>query len=103
MPGPLGRQQRIDAVVMAEVVTRRLLATQAGALPGRLGSELDDDARALRVEVHQAAGMLSEQLDIRSPDALVLLRAAAYASERPIDQIAHEVVVRRLRFDDGPV
>jgi hypothetical protein len=103
VPGPLGRQQRIDAVVMADVVTRRLLATQADAPPGRLGSELDDDVHALRVEVHQAAGMLSEQLDIRSPDALVLLRAAAYASERPIDEIAHEVVARTLRFDDGQV
>jgi hypothetical protein len=100
-PGPLGRQQCIDAVVMADIVTRRLLATQADASPGRLGSELDGDARALRIEVHQAAGMLSEQLDIRSAHALVLLRASAYASERPIDEVAHEVVTRTLRFDDG--
>lgn len=100
-PGPLRRQQRIDAAALADVVTRRLLATQADASPGRLGSELDDDARALRVEVHQAAGMLSEQLDIRSADALVLLRASAYAAERPIDGIAREVVTRTLRFDDG--
>lgn len=100
-PGPLRHQQRIDAVVMADVVTRRLLATQADAPPGRLGAELDDDARGLRVEVHQATGMLSEQLDIRSADALVLLRASAYASERPIDEIAHDVVTRTLRFDDG--
>ena len=44
--------------------------------------------------------MISEQLDLRAPDALVLLRAAAYASERPIDDLAHDVVTRRLRFDD---
>jgi hypothetical protein len=100
-PGPLRHQQRIDAIVMADVVTRRLLATQADAPPGRLGPDLDGDARALRVEVHQAAGMLSEQLDIRSADALVLLRASAYASERPIDAVAHEVVTRTLRYDDG--
>jgi hypothetical protein len=98
-PGGLSRQQRLDAFVMAGVVTRRLLAAQAGAPPGLLGHQLDDP-RALRVEVHQAAGMLSEQLDIRTADALLLLRAAAYAAERPIDDLAHGVVTRRLRFAD---
>jgi len=34
---------------------------------------------------------------------LVLLRAAAYASERPIDALAHDVVARTLRFDEDPV
>lgn len=98
-PGALSREQRLDAVVMAGVVTRRLLTAQSGAASGLLGRDLDDP-RTLRVEVHQAAGMLSEQLDLRTADALVLLRAAAYASERPIDDLAHDVVARGLRFDD---
>ena len=84
---------------MAGVVTRRLLAAQVGAPAGLLGADLDD-RRAFRSEVHQAAGMISEQLDLRATDALVLLRAAAYASERPIDDVARDVVSRRLRFDD---
>ena len=87
---------------MAEVVTRRLLASQDGAEPGALGVDFDDPI-ALRLEVHRAAGMVSEQLGIRAADALVLLRAAAYASERPIDALAHEVVTRTLRFDEDPV
>ena len=97
-PGPLDAQQQLDASVLAEVVTRRLLTSEAGADPSALGLGLDDP-RALRVEVHQAAGMVSEQLDIRTADALVVLRAAAYASERPIDALAHDVVTRSLRFD----
>ncbi len=97
--GALTRQQRFDGVVMADVVTRWLLAAQDGAPAGLLGHDLDD-RRTLRAEVHQAAGMISEQLDVRAPDALVLLRAAAYASERPIDDLAHDVVTRSLRFDD---
>jgi hypothetical protein len=98
-PGALSRQQRLDGVAMAEVVTRRLLAAQLGAPDGLLGADLDDPG-TLRIEVHQATGMISEQLDIRTADALVLLRAAAYASERPIDDLAHDVVGRRVRFDD---
>ena len=69
---------------------------------GALGVDFDDPI-ALRLEVHRAAGMVSEQLGIRAADALVLLRAAAYASERPIDALAHEVVTRTLRFDEDPV
>ena len=101
-PGPLDARGQLDAAVMAEVVTRRLLAGQADAGPGPLGPDLDDPI-ALRLEVHRAAGMVSEQLGIRAADALVLLRAAAYASERPIDALAHEVVDRTLRFDEDPV
>jgi hypothetical protein len=97
-PGPLDARGQLDAAVMAEVVTRRLLATQDGAEPGALGADLDDPI-ALRLEVHRAAGMVSEQLGIRAADALVLLRAAAYASECPIDALAHDVVARKLRFD----
>jgi hypothetical protein len=97
-PGPLDAQQQLDATALAEVVTRRLLTSEGDTDPGAKGLGLDDP-RALRVEVHQAAGMVSEQLDIRTVVALVLVRAAAYASDRPIDAVAHDVVSRSLRFD----
>ena len=84
---------------MADVVTQTLLAAQHNAPSGWLATELGD-TRSLRLEVHQAAGMLSEQLDIRAADALVMLRAHAYAEERPIDLVAREVVTRRLRIAD---
>jgi hypothetical protein len=91
--------QRADAVVMADIVTQTLLAAQSDARPGRLGVDLGD-SRTLRFEVHQAAGMLSEQLDIRAADALVMLKAHAYAEDRPIDAVAREVVIRELRIAD---
>ena len=95
--GELSARQRRDATVMAAVVTQTLLAAQTGARPGRLGVDLDDSP-TLRLEVHQAAGMVSEQLDIRTADALVLLRAHAYAAERGIDAVARDVVMRKLRI-----
>ena len=98
-PGPLTPRQRRDAVTMSDVVTQMLLAAQAEAWASGLASEFDDP-RIMRLEVHQAAGMLSEQLDIRTADALVLLRARAYAAERPVDEVARDVVSRKLRIDE---
>jgi hypothetical protein len=98
-PGALTHQQRLDGVVMADVVTRRLLAAQNGAPAGLLGHDLDDH-RAHRAEVHQAAGMISEQLDLRAPDALVLLRRCLRFGETNRRPRARRRDAR-LRFD-GP-
>ncbi len=98
-PGPLSAQQRRDAKVMTDVVTQTLLAAHADA-QGDGPVPCFDGARSLRYEVHQAAGMLAEQLDVRAADALVLLRAHAYAAERPIDAVARDVVTRKLRLGE---
>jgi hypothetical protein len=84
---------------MADIVAQILLEAQSDAPPGVLGIELGS-SRTLRLEVHQAAGMLSEQLDIRAADALVMLRAHAYAEQRPIAVVARDIVTRRLRIGD---
>ena len=59
-------------------------------------------APALRREVHQATGMIIAQLDISATAAFARLQGHAFATERPIDHIAHEVVQGRLAFDDLP-
>ncbi|GLZ32049.1 hypothetical protein Lesp02_42370 [Lentzea sp. NBRC 105346] len=51
-----------------------------------------------RAEVHQAAGMISVQLGVGVEEALVRLRAHAYARERRLAEVARDVVERRLRF-----
>jgi GAF domain-containing protein/ANTAR domain-containing protein len=51
-----------------------------------------------RVEVHQATGIVSVQLGVDVTEALVRLRAYAFAQGRPLIEIAREVVSRRLRF-----
>jgi AmiR/NasT family two-component response regulator len=53
-----------------------------------------------RAEVHQATGMIAIQLGSNLADALTVLRARAFASGRPIVELAHDVVTRRLRFTD---
>jgi hypothetical protein len=62
---------------------------------------LVDDARersSYRLVVHQAAGMVMVQLDTSIEDALVKLRAHAYAHDLSINDVAADVVARRLHF-----
>lgn len=65
-------------------------------------SEESPMAPALRREVHQATGMIIAQLDISATAAFARLQGQAFVTERPIDDIAHEVVMGRLDFDNLP-
>ncbi len=101
--GPLSDDQHADALVMADVAARAILAMQGGAPPGAVAAELETEAD-FHFVVHQAAGMVSVQLNVNVADALVSLRAHAFGTGRLISDIAEAVVARRLRFDgpDGP-
>jgi hypothetical protein len=107
-PGPLSDDQLADAQVMADVAARAILAMQAHASPGTVAVELEAEANFQYV-VHQAAGMVSVQLDVTVGEALIRLRAHAFRTGRLIADVARDVVERRLRFDgplsdpDGPV
>jgi len=108
-PGPLAHAQLVDTVALVDAVTM-LLLHQAPAAPG--GSDPDPGSGnrprpgwagppTHRAEVHQATGMVSVQLGVSLAEALVRLRAHAYAHETPIDQVAADVVGRRLRLEGG--
>ena len=62
-----------------------------------------ESAMGSRAELFQAQGMIMIQLGVSLTEAMVRLRAFAYASERRIGDVAHDVVARRLIFesDDG--
>jgi hypothetical protein len=68
------------------------------------GHEPPDDAAPLesRREIHQATGMVLTQLNISATDALSRLRAYAFSSGSTVQEIAHDVVGRRLNFADFP-
>lgn len=98
-PGPLTDDQYADALVLAGVAARAVLAMQAPAPPGELGAELEAGAN-FRFAVHQAAGMVSVQLGVSVAEALVRLRAYAFGNNRLLTEVAEEVVNRQLRLDD---
>lgn len=97
-PAMLGADQVADALVLANVVTQTLVGMQADAAPDSLPDEIDPTEN-LRAQVHQASGMLSKQLEITITDALVRLRAYAYAQGRPINDVAGDVVTRDLHIE----
>jgi hypothetical protein len=98
-PGRLADDTFADALVIADVVTRALLAAQAGLAEGSLAVGLSESG-AFESSVHQASGMVSVQLDVGVGEALACLRARAFAEGVTVRSVAAEVVSRRLRFED---
>jgi len=97
-PGPLSGEQHADALVVAGVAARWVLEAQAGAPPGTVAGELEAGAD-FHFAVHNAAGMVSVQQDISVTDALIRLRAYAFTHDRPLTEVAQDVVDRKLRLE----
>jgi hypothetical protein len=97
--GPLEDSDLTEALAFAAAATSVLLHLQAAAAYGDMHPDLADTL-VDRAEVHQATGMIAIQLGSNLADALTVLRARAFASGKPIVELAHDVVTRRLRFTD---
>lgn len=97
-PGSLTDDQHADALVMADVAAHVVLTLQAGTPMGRLAAELEVGADFHDV-IHQATGMVAVQLGVSVGQALVRLRARAFADDQTLDSVARDVVGRTRRFD----
>ena len=97
-PGALSDEQFANALAVAHVASRAVLGWQSVAGPGSLAWQLEH-VPMHRAVVHQASGMVSVQASISVPDAVVMLRAYAFAEDRPISQVAGEIVDGVLRLD----
>jgi hypothetical protein len=96
--GPLDRLQFAEALAFAEAATTILLYLQDETAPGQpLHPDLAEAVDSRR-EVHQATGMIAAQTGVGLAEALLRLQAHAYSSERPLIDVAKDVVARRLRF-----
>jgi hypothetical protein len=93
--GPLDGGQLAHALAFSDAATSVLLHLQAQTDGAHLGlvSMVED-----RAEIHQATGMISVQAALGLAEALVLLRAHAYAAERPVLDVARDVVSQTLHF-----
>jgi hypothetical protein len=97
--GELSADQHNDSIVMATLLTETVLSLQDAAPRGELASGLEDVV-AYRAEIHQASGMVSVQLQISVTEALVRIRAHAFAIGSPVSVVAADIVARRLRLSD---
>lgn len=103
-------QQSADATALAAALTGALLNGDGRGQWGGdgnggpvLGMFLDRPTGLHRAAVHQATGMISVQIGGTMEEALLRLRAHAYSSERPLGEVADDVVARRLRFNDDDI
>ncbi|MFI1988243.1 GAF and ANTAR domain-containing protein [Actinoplanes sp. NPDC020271] len=100
-PGELPASSLAYARVLAGAVIELILAETAAHEdsddPPQYGGA--GDPRLHRAAVHQATGMISVQLGVPVEEALARLRAHAFAAGRDLDELAADVVARRLRFD----
>ena len=98
-PGLLGDAELIEALAFSDAATLLLLHLQAGssatAPQGDLLPLLDH-----RAEVHQATGIVSVHAGVGLVEALLLLRARAYAEHRSLDELAHHVLSGLVDFRD---
>jgi len=96
--GGLSPSQYKEALAFADAGVVVLLDLQRKTRPGGgLHPQIADPIGA-SAEIHQATGMVTIQASVKLADALVLLRAHAYAAERPVIDSARAVVSGRMRF-----
>jgi hypothetical protein len=96
--GPLPVEDLAESWVFAEFALRLVLDEQAG-IDSQEGYSVVDWPSGSRSEIHQATGMISVQLGVAIGEAFSRLRARAFAEERPLSDLAADVVARRQRFD----
>lgn len=97
--GPLDEDQVASATGLAR---RTAVPALARAIAGA-ANDIDPGIApvpGMRREVHQATGMILAQLDVTPSEAFFRLRAHAFATSTPIEEIARRVVARELDFRD---
>jgi hypothetical protein len=102
-PGGLSLYELADALAFADIVGMLLLGDAAGGPPDT--AELTwqfEDPSSRNAFVHQATGMMLVQLGTSAATAFARLRAYAFAHNRRLNDVACDVVERRLRFDPDP-
>jgi GAF domain/ANTAR domain len=106
-PGPLAAGQLTLGMAVAEYVAIPILdvldqSIEASTDDADIDASTELDA-LIRVEVTQATGMLIAQLDIAPAEALVRLRAYAYAENRSATEVARDILDGRLRLTNDRV
>lgn len=99
LPGALTASQRSYALAIASAVASTAVHRAMSAADDPHAAE-SPAVPALRREVHQATGMMLVQLNTTATDAYSRLQAYAFAQGRTIQDVARDVVNRRLNFDE---
>ena len=97
--GVLPTRVAAQALTFADVAIRSLLDGQLQSQQGASAAPLDESLEN-QFQVYQAQGMLSVQLGVTMPEAMVRLRAHAYARDLSLGVVADAIVARRLTLEN---
>ncbi len=90
-PGSLPEDDLAMALMFAQIATEVLLDARMITPEGELNPDLAS-ALAYRAEIYQAQGMLMVSLGVGLAEALVRMRAHAFSEDRPLIEVAHEII-----------
>jgi hypothetical protein len=93
-PVSLTPKQQKQTLALSEIVSRILLRHAISATD-LVGSETTTFSRRL---IHQATGMVLAQIGTTAEDAHLIIQARAYSENRPMREVAQDVIDRRIRF-----
>ena len=94
--GSLSAETLSRALTYAEVAMHRFLDAGTGT---EEAADMLADSGGNRLEVYQAQGMVMMQLGVGAEEALARLRAFAYTHERRLNDVARDVVARKLELE----
>lgn len=100
--GMLSPDELTLALTFAEVAVSTLLDGQHDVTREEGTDDGLGDPLGSRAELFQAQGMVMVQLKVSLAEAMVRMRAYAYAHDRRLGDVAADVVARRLTFDPDP-
>jgi len=98
--GPLDSSQTADVSILADLATLAVAQSDTALVIEDVGIAVEPAAPWAHAPiVHNACGMLSQQLGISVDDALLRLRALAFVQNRSVTQLARAVVTRQVKID----
>lgn len=99
--GSLDRDQLAETLAYAEAAIIVLLHLQDQVEPGDGMHPQLVDASGSQAEIHQSTGFIAVQAAVGLTEALLILRARAFSDNRPIVDVARDVLARKLIFHSG--
>jgi hypothetical protein len=95
-PGSLTIRQQQQTLALSAIVSRILLRHAIS------GGERGATSGFSRRLIHQATGMVLAQVGATAEDAYLILQARAFAENRPMREVAEDIIERRIRFGTLP-
>jgi hypothetical protein len=98
-PGELTADQLSAGLMAADEAALALLHLTSDGHPDPFADDFGAGS-AYHIQVHQATGMVQVQVGVTTEQALLILRARAFSTGRPLAELAAAVVNRNLRFSE---